>query len=192
MRHASVGKTVEHRAGARRQARLREAARHRPALDHAELVSSSSATRIVHTLSYQQARHFNVPVKGAYVANPGYVFGAGGVPRGAVISSVQLEGHRHASTISKRRVKDLGDGERASGALLHHRRSERQPASLGPHGSPLVPGASLRARRQAGHLGLQQRSPPARRRSRRRAAPPSSRRSEGSAARQRRARRWCR
>jgi pro-apoptotic serine protease NMA111 len=41
---------------------------------------------VVHTLSYQQARHFNVPVKGVYVANPGYVFGAAGIPRAALIS----------------------------------------------------------------------------------------------------------
>ncbi len=42
---------------------------------------------VVHTLSYQQARHFNVPIKGVYIANPGYVFGAAGIPRAALISS---------------------------------------------------------------------------------------------------------
>lgn len=42
---------------------------------------------VVHTLSYQQARHFNVPIKGVYVANPGYVFGSAGIPRAALISS---------------------------------------------------------------------------------------------------------
>jgi pro-apoptotic serine protease NMA111 len=42
---------------------------------------------VVHTLSYQQARHFNVPIKGVYVANPGYVFGAAGIPHGALIST---------------------------------------------------------------------------------------------------------
>jgi pro-apoptotic serine protease NMA111 len=42
---------------------------------------------VVHTLSYQQARHFNVPIKGVYVANPGYVFGAAGIPRASLISS---------------------------------------------------------------------------------------------------------
>jgi S1-C subfamily serine protease len=42
---------------------------------------------VVHTLSYQQARHFNVPIKGVYVANPGYVFSAAGIPRAALISS---------------------------------------------------------------------------------------------------------
>jgi pro-apoptotic serine protease NMA111 len=42
---------------------------------------------VVHNISYQQARHFNVAVSGVYVANPGYIFGAAGVPRGAVIAS---------------------------------------------------------------------------------------------------------
>src|ERR1700689_5375323 len=42
---------------------------------------------VVHTLSYQQARHFNVPIRGVYVANPGYVFGSAGIPHGALISS---------------------------------------------------------------------------------------------------------
>jgi S1-C subfamily serine protease len=42
---------------------------------------------VVHTLSYQQARHYNLPIKGVYVANPGYVFGSAGIPRGALVSS---------------------------------------------------------------------------------------------------------
>lgn len=41
---------------------------------------------VVHNLSYQQARHFNVPIRGVYVANPGYVFEAAGVARGAVLT----------------------------------------------------------------------------------------------------------
>ena len=43
---------------------------------------------VVHNLSWQQARHLNRPVKGVYVANPGYVLGAAAIPRGAVISEV--------------------------------------------------------------------------------------------------------
>jgi S1-C subfamily serine protease len=42
---------------------------------------------VVHVLSYQQARHYNVPIKGIYVANPGYVFGSAGIPRGALLST---------------------------------------------------------------------------------------------------------
>ncbi len=42
---------------------------------------------VVHTLSYQQARHYNLPVQGVYVANPGYVFGSAGIPHGALITA---------------------------------------------------------------------------------------------------------
>lgn len=41
---------------------------------------------IVHNLSYQQARHYNRPLKGVYVANPGYIFSAAAIPRAAVIT----------------------------------------------------------------------------------------------------------
>jgi S1-C subfamily serine protease len=43
---------------------------------------------VVNTLSYQEAHQLNVPPRGVFVANPGYVFGAAGVPRGAVIREV--------------------------------------------------------------------------------------------------------
>jgi S1-C subfamily serine protease len=45
---------------------------------------------VLHTLSWQMARHMNVPVQGVFVANPGYLFGPAGIPRGAVI--VELAG----------------------------------------------------------------------------------------------------
>jgi S1-C subfamily serine protease len=41
---------------------------------------------IANNLSYQQARHYNLPVQGAYVANPGYLLSKAAVPRGAVIT----------------------------------------------------------------------------------------------------------
>ncbi len=43
---------------------------------------------VVHTLSYQMARHFNAAAQGVFVANPGYALGSAGVPRGAVITSI--------------------------------------------------------------------------------------------------------
>ena len=61
---------------------------------------------VVHTLSYQQARHFNVPIKGVYVANPGYVFGSAGIPRAALISS-----------FNGKKVDDLKDFEAALAEL---------------------------------------------------------------------------
>ncbi len=57
---------------------------------------------VVHTLSYQQARHFNVPIRGVYVANPGYAFGRAGIPRAALISS-----------FNGRKIDDLKDFEAA-------------------------------------------------------------------------------
>ena len=43
---------------------------------------------IVNNLSYQQARHYNLPVTGVYVANPGYLMSKAAIPRGAVITHV--------------------------------------------------------------------------------------------------------
>jgi S1-C subfamily serine protease len=68
---------------------------------------------VVHTLSYQQARHFNVPVRGVFVANPGYVFSSAGIPRGAVL--LTLNG-KSTDTLKafEEGIAALGDGERAS------------------------------------------------------------------------------
>ncbi len=66
---------------------------------------------IVHTLSYQMARHFNVPVNGVYVANPGYTFGSAGVPRGAVIASVNGKPTDNLSAFVAL-INQIGDGER--------------------------------------------------------------------------------
>lgn len=43
---------------------------------------------VLHTLSYQQARHFNRPVGGVYVASPGYVFGSAAIPRASLITEI--------------------------------------------------------------------------------------------------------
>ncbi|MGD8323754.1 MAG: trypsin-like peptidase domain-containing protein [Gammaproteobacteria bacterium] len=44
---------------------------------------------IFHDLSYQQARHYYRPVEGVFVANPGYVFGTGAIPRGSLITAIE-------------------------------------------------------------------------------------------------------
>lgn len=83
---ASVGSTVRveiERGGERIERALEVQDLH--ALTPSEYLEFSDA--VVHTLSYQMARHFNLPVRGAFVANPGYALGAAGVPRGAVIES---------------------------------------------------------------------------------------------------------
>ena len=68
---------------------------------------------VVNTLSYQQARHFNVPARGVYVANPGYVFGAATIPRGAVI--LNLNGNR-TDTLQQFEtgIAQLGNGDHAT------------------------------------------------------------------------------
>ncbi len=67
---------------------------------------------VVHTLSYQQARHFNVPIKGVYVANPGYVFGAAGIPRAALISSFNGRKVDNLADFAAA-LSELADGARA-------------------------------------------------------------------------------
>ncbi len=68
---------------------------------------------VVNTLSYEMALQLNVPPRGVWVANPGFVFGAAGVPRGAVIHDIDswpidnLQDFRHA-------LARLADGEYAT------------------------------------------------------------------------------
>ena len=59
------------------------------AVSPAEFVQIGDA--VLHDLSYQQARHLNMPLEGVYVANPGYMFMASAVPRAAVIVAVNGE-----------------------------------------------------------------------------------------------------
>ncbi|MDJ0927538.1 MAG: PDZ domain-containing protein [Gammaproteobacteria bacterium] len=68
---------------------------------------------VVHKLSYQLARHLNRPMEGAYVANPGYVLGSAGVPRGSVIVAV---GDRPVADLDdlEQALDQLADGERAA------------------------------------------------------------------------------
>src|SRR5882757_3979816 len=67
---------------------------------------------VVNAMSYQQARHFNVPTRGVYVANPGYVFGAAGIPRGAVIVTIN-GGKTDTLRDFEAGIAQLADGERA-------------------------------------------------------------------------------
>jgi S1-C subfamily serine protease len=66
---------------------------------------------IVHTLSYQMARHFHVAVRGAFVASAGYMFDAAGVPRGAVITAVNATPIAGVADFQAA-VAGLADGER--------------------------------------------------------------------------------
>ena len=61
---------------------------------------------VFHKLSYQQARHLYRPVKGVYVANPGYVFGKAAIPRGSIVTGIGSE-----------KIDDLDDLQRALESL---------------------------------------------------------------------------
>ncbi len=68
---------------------------------------------VVHDLSYQQARHFNLPVQGVYVANPGYTLATAGVPRAALITEVNNQPVRDITDFAGQ-LQLLGDGDRAT------------------------------------------------------------------------------
>jgi S1-C subfamily serine protease len=67
---------------------------------------------VVNTLSYEEARQLNVPPRGVFIANPGYVFGAAGVPRGAVISQVNNAPIDDLSDF-RQALRGLGNGDYA-------------------------------------------------------------------------------
>ncbi len=46
---------------------------------------------VVNDLSFQQARHYNRPISGVYVADPGYMLSRAGIPRDAVITEANGE-----------------------------------------------------------------------------------------------------
>lgn len=81
------------------------------AITPAALVEFSEA--VVHDLSYQMARHFNLPVRGVYVANPGYALGAAGVPRGALVTAVNGKPVQRLADF-RAALDALGDGDRAA------------------------------------------------------------------------------
>ncbi len=68
---------------------------------------------IVNDLSYQQARHYNRPISGVYVANPGYILSRAAIPRGAVITEV---GGDVVLSIAELNLKlaELADGDRTT------------------------------------------------------------------------------
>ncbi len=68
---------------------------------------------VLNNLSYQLARQFNVPVKGVWVANPGYALGSAGIPRGAVIVAINSKPVDNLDDLQQQ-VQALGDGQRAT------------------------------------------------------------------------------
>jgi len=66
----------------------------------------------VNNLSYQQARHYNRPISGVYVANPGYLFSKAAIPRGAVITEFGGEPVADIDDFAKA-LDELADGSRS-------------------------------------------------------------------------------
>jgi S1-C subfamily serine protease len=109
---ASVGKQVEVavvRGGGTRKVPLTVQDLH--AVTPAEYLEVGDG--VLHTLSWQMARHMNVPVSGVYVANPGYMLGVAGIPRGAVLT--ELDGKPLAGLDDALAIfATLGHGQRAT------------------------------------------------------------------------------
>ena len=68
---------------------------------------------VLNNLSYELARQFNVPVKGVYVANPGYALGAAGIARGSVIVAMNARPVNNLDDLQAI-LDTLGDGARAT------------------------------------------------------------------------------
>jgi S1-C subfamily serine protease len=107
--HVGQNVTVEVQRG-------RETVRHEIAVASLNAVTADEyiefGEAVVHTLSYQQARHFNLPIKGVYVANPGYVFGSAGIPHAALISSFNGKKIETLADFAAA-LSELADGARA-------------------------------------------------------------------------------
>lgn len=65
----------------------------------------------VNNLSYQQAWHYNLPVEGVYVANPGYLLSKSAIPRGAVITEFGGKPIRNVDDFANA-LDSLADGSR--------------------------------------------------------------------------------
>jgi pro-apoptotic serine protease NMA111 len=68
---------------------------------------------VVNELSYEQARNRNLPINGVYLANPGYIFGAAAIDRGAVIT--QLAGKTIGNLDDlEQAIAGLADGDQVT------------------------------------------------------------------------------
>jgi len=79
---------------------------------------------ILHKLSYQQARHYNLKPSGIYVANPGYLLSKSAIPRGAVITE-----------INGKSISDLDDFEAAISSIKDERITVRYVNMENPQNS---------------------------------------------------------
>ena len=108
---------------------------------------------VLHTLSWQMARHMNVPISGVYVANPGYMLGVAGIPRGAVLTELDGKPLRNLDD-ALAIFAGLGHGQRAT--LRYFTMEDTRTLQLTSiRDRPrMVPGSALRARRRDRSLAL--------------------------------------
>ncbi len=84
---------------------------------------------ILHKLSYQQARHLNRQVEGVYVAQPGYMLSTAGVPRGAVILSMNNQPVKDIDDIEKI-VDGLADRQQIALQYITFKETRRTHVSI--------------------------------------------------------------
>ncbi|HEY9051728.1 MAG TPA: trypsin-like peptidase domain-containing protein [Gammaproteobacteria bacterium] len=84
---------------------------------------------IVHNLSYQQARHLNRPIEGAYVAQPGFVLSTAGVPAGAVILQLDNQDIRNLDDF-ERVINSLSDGKQVSVRFITFKETMRNHVTI--------------------------------------------------------------
>ena len=68
---------------------------------------------VVNDLSFQQSRHYNRPISGVYVADPGYMLSRAGIPRDAVIIEANGRDIGHIGDLEDV-LSTLADGDRAT------------------------------------------------------------------------------
>ena len=138
----SVGSTVELELERGGKPITAQAHRRRPARHHALCLPGVRRRRRAHACRTSRRGISTSPVSGVYVANPGYIFGAAGVPRGAVIASANGK-----DTPNLAAFEAVVEGARAMASASPC----VTPRSMIPngieraqraHGSPLVPRAS--------------------------------------------------
>ncbi len=78
-----------------------------------------------------------------YIANPGYVFGSAGIPRGALISSFN---GKKVKTLEdfEAAIRRLADGARATVRYVTLEDPRAAQLRGDPHGSAVVPGAQCK------------------------------------------------
>ncbi len=84
---------------------------------------------IINNLSYQQARQLNKPLRGVYVAQPGYIFGKAGLYKGSVIVKLGEKDTPDLDAFSKV-LSGLSDGQEVVVRYFSFREPTREQVSV--------------------------------------------------------------